>query len=54
MDLVEHLGVGGRLETALLSTVGWGASVELIGLGVSPTFAAPINCCWFGHTRHWV
>ena len=36
MDLVECLGVGGRLEMAPLS-VGWGASVELIGLGVSPT-----------------
>ena len=37
MDLVEHLGVGGRLEMAPLSAVGWGASVELIGSGVSPT-----------------
>ena len=37
MDLVEHLGVGGILETAPLSPVGWGAPVELIGLGVSLT-----------------
>ena len=36
MDLVECLGVGGRLETAPLS-VGWGASVEMIGSGVSLT-----------------
>ena len=36
MYLVERLGVAGRLETAPLS-VGWGASVELIGLGISPT-----------------
>ena len=36
MDLVEHLGVGGRLEMAPLS-VGWGVSVELIGLVISPT-----------------
>ena len=33
MDLVECLGVGGRLDVAPLK--GWGASVELIGLGVS-------------------
>ena len=37
MDLVERLGVGGILETAPLSAIGWGASVELIGSGVSPT-----------------
>ena len=36
MDLVEHLGVGGRLETDSL-TVGWGVSVELIGLVISLT-----------------
>ena len=36
MDLVEHLGVEGRLGVAPL-TEGWGASVELIGLGVSLT-----------------
>ena len=43
MDLVEHLGVEGildetegRLEMAPL-TVGWGVSVELIGLVISPT-----------------
>ena len=43
MDLVEHLGVegrlnetDGRLETALL-TVGWGVSVELIGSVISLT-----------------
>ena len=36
VDLVECLGVEGRLEMAPLS-VGWGASVELIGLGVSLT-----------------
>ena len=53
VDLVEHLGVEGVLEMAPLSPVGWGAPVELIGLGVSPNFAAPINCCWLGHTCHW-
>ena len=37
MDLVEHLGVEGILETAPLSPVGWVAPVELIGLGVSLT-----------------
>ena len=37
MDLVEHLGVEGILEMAPLSPVGWGAPVELIGLGVSLT-----------------
>ena len=37
MDLVECLGVEGILEMAPLSPVGWGAPVELIGLGVSPT-----------------
>ena len=36
MDLIECLGVEGRLGVAPL-TEGWGASVELIGLGVSPT-----------------
>ena len=44
MDLVEHLGVEGRLdetegrldETAPLK-VGWGVSVELIESVVSPT-----------------
>ena len=36
MDLVECLGVGGRLGVAPLSA-DWGASVELIGSGVSPT-----------------
>ena len=36
MDLVERLGVGGRLEMAPPS-VGWVASVELIGSGVSLT-----------------
>ena len=35
MDLVEHLGVEGRLGVAPLE--GWGASVELIGSGVSLT-----------------
>ena len=34
MDLVEHLGVEGSLAPP---RAGWGASVELIGLGVSPT-----------------
>ena len=37
MDLVEHLGVEGILETAPLSPVGWGAPVELVGLDVSLT-----------------
>ena len=43
VDLVEHLGVEGRLdetegrlEMAPL-TVGWGVSVELIGSVISPT-----------------
>ena len=39
MDLVEHLGVG-SLRTgdgSSFNTVGWGAPVELIGSGVSPT-----------------
>ena len=35
MDLVEHLGVEGTLGVA--PATGWGASVELIGLGVSTT-----------------
>ena len=34
MDVVEHLGVEGRLDSL---TVGWGVSVELIGLVISPT-----------------
>ena len=34
MDLIECLGVGGRLDSL---TVGWGVSVELIGLVISPT-----------------
>ena len=37
MDLIECLGVGGILEMAPFSPVGWGAPVELIGSGVSPT-----------------
>ena len=37
MDLVECLGVGGRLETAPLSAVGWGAPVEMIGSVISLT-----------------
>ena len=37
MDLVECLGVGGRLEMAPFSAVHWGAPVELIGSGVSLT-----------------
>ena len=37
MGLVERLGVGGILEMAPLSTVGWGGPVELIGSGVSLT-----------------
>ena len=36
MDLVEHLGVGGRLKMDFL-TVGWGISVELIGSVISLT-----------------
>ena len=35
MDLVECLGIEGRLGVA--PPTGWGASVELIGLVVSPT-----------------
>ena len=37
MDLVECLGVGGRLDEMDSLTVGWGVSVELIGLVISPT-----------------
>ena len=37
MDLVERLGVGGRLDETDSLTVGWGVSVELIGLVISPT-----------------
>ena len=38
MDLVECLGVGvWGLEMAPLSPVGWGAPMELIGLGISLT-----------------
>ena len=36
VDLVERLGVEGRLETDSL-TVGWGVSVELIGSLISLT-----------------
>ena len=35
MDLVKCLGVEGILEMAPFSPVGWSASVELIGSGVS-------------------
>ena len=52
MDLIEHLGVEGRLDEMDSLTVGWGVSVELIGSVISLT-AGPINCCWFGHTHHW-
>ena len=37
MDLVEHLGVEGRLDETDPLTVGWGVSVELIGSVISPT-----------------
>ena len=37
MDLVECLGVEGRLDEMAPLSVGWGVSVELIGLVVSPT-----------------
>ena len=37
MDLVEHLGVEGRLDETDSLTVGWGASVEMIGSVVSLT-----------------
>ena len=37
MDLVEHLGVEGRLDEMDSLTVGWGVLVELIGLVVSLT-----------------
>ena len=38
MDLVEHLsGVEGTLDDVAPLTVGWGASVEMIGLVVSLT-----------------
>ena len=37
MDLVECLGVEGRLDEMDSLTVGWGISVELIGLVISLT-----------------
>ena len=37
MDLIECLGVGGRLDEMDSLTVGWGVSVELIGSVISPT-----------------
>ena len=37
VDLVERLGVGIRLGMIPLSLVGWGAPVEMIGSGISPT-----------------
>ena len=37
MDLVECLGVEGRLDETDSLTVGWGVSVELIALVISPT-----------------
>ena len=38
MDLVEHLsGVEGTLDEVAPLTVGWGASVEMIGLVISLT-----------------
>ena len=37
MDLVEHLGVEGRLDEMDSLTVCWGVSVELIGSVISLT-----------------
>ena len=37
MDLIECLGVEGRLDEMDSLTVGWGVSVELIGLVISLT-----------------
>ena len=37
MDLIECLGVGGRLVVLDSLTVGWGVSVELIGSVISLT-----------------
>ena len=37
MDLVECLGVEGRLDEMVSLTVGWGVPVELIGLVISLT-----------------
>ena len=37
MDLVEFLGFEGMLDEVPPLSVGWGASVELIGLVISPT-----------------
>ena len=37
MDLVECLGVEGRLDEMDSLTAGWGVSVELIGLVISLT-----------------
>ena len=33
-------------------SVGWGACGN-DRIGCFTDFAAPINCCWFGHTCHW-
>ena len=52
MDLVEHLGVGGRLKMAPLS-VGWGASVELIGSGVSLTLLPLSTVAGLVTLNHW-
>ena len=38
MDLVERLGVEGRLDETDSLTAGWGVSVELIGSVISLTF----------------
>ena len=37
MDLIEYLGVGGRLNEMDSLTVGWSVSVELIGSVISLT-----------------
>ena len=37
MEWVEYLGVAGILGVIPLSVIGWGASVELIGLDGIPT-----------------
>ena len=51
VEWVEHLGVEETLGVAPLS-VGWGASVELIGLVGFPT-SLPVFGCWCGYTFHW-
>ena len=49
VEWVECLGVAGTLSEIPLS-VGWGASVEMIGSVEIPSFAVPIFGCRWCHT----